>query len=78
VADPTAGATLSGRVTMSRSRRTMASIVALFMLVLIPGPPALASTAAGHSAAAQHQHHQRLRVLTLNIFYGGDDLDLTT
>ena len=41
-------------------------IAALMVAATLPAP------------VQHHDDHQRVRVLTLNIFYGGDDLDLST
>ncbi|GAA4559901.1 endonuclease/exonuclease/phosphatase family protein [Planotetraspora kaengkrachanensis] len=60
---------------MVNRRRMVAFAVALFAsATLTLGAASASTTTADHGAAG----HQRLRVMTLNIFYGGDDLDLKT
>ncbi|GAA1308960.1 endonuclease/exonuclease/phosphatase family protein [Planotetraspora silvatica] len=58
-----------------KRRRVVVSAGALIAAAMLSlGSTSAVATTGGHSAV----EHERLRVMTLNIFYGGDDLDLKT
>ncbi|GII54629.1 hypothetical protein Pth03_30180 [Planotetraspora thailandica] len=52
--------------------------VALFTAAMLPLGSAAAASASATTDGRSATGHERLRVMTLNIFYGGDDLDLKT
>ncbi|MFE4170595.1 hypothetical protein ACFRR7_00870 [Streptomyces sp. NPDC056909] len=59
----------------ARTRWIVAFAGALLAAVGLSLGSASAFATAGHQSSAPHE---RVRVMTLNTFYGGDDLDLAT